>query len=73
MTANTTPLYLPPAATAKRYSIARSQLDKLLTEGRWPRPVKLGRSVRHHIATCDAYMTGEVDAEGRPVKEGAAS
>ena len=67
---DTSPAYLSPAATARRYSIARSHLDNLVAAGRWPRPTKLGeRCVRHNVALCDAFMAGRVDVAGRPVEE----
>lgn len=68
-----TPAYLPPAETARRYSMSRSYLDIRVRDGTWPRPVKIGNLVRHKVALCDAYVEGRVDVDGRPMKQGAAS
>ena len=67
---DTTPAFLPTAEIAKRYSIARSYLDKLVAAGRWPAPARFGtRCIRHDVALCDRFVRGEVDAAGRPIEQ----
>ena len=67
---NPVPAFLNPASIAARYDLSRAYIDQLVADGKWPAPRRFGpRCVRHEVALCDAFVKGEVDVRGQPIKE----
>lgn len=50
---------------AKRLSVSERQIWKLLAAGKFPKPIRLGRSVRWPTAQIDDWIARQSDAAQR--------
>lgn len=54
----TEPLLLTVQDVAKRLSVSKRTLEREIVRGRFPKPVRIGRSVRIRLADVSTYLSG---------------
>jgi excisionase family DNA binding protein len=59
------PLLLSLDDAAQRLSVSRRTLEREIVHGRFPQPVKIGRSTRVSFAALEAYIR-KLTGEGSP-------